>query len=59
MIPVLIFDDPTDAVPTADAIIAGGLTALEVTRRTEAAWAALAAIIERYPVVTVGVGTVL
>lgn len=59
VIPVLIFDDPTDAVPTADALIAGGLTVLEVTLRTEAAWAALAAIIERYPDVTVGVGTVL
>ena len=59
VIPVLIFDDPADAVPVADALIAGGLTVLEVTLRTEAAWAALEYIIARHPTATVGVGTVL
>lgn len=59
IIPVLIFDDPADAAPTADALIEGGLDVLEVTLRTEAAWAALEAIVARHPAATVGVGTAL
>lgn len=59
VIPVLILDDPQDAVPVADALIEGGLPVLEVTLRTDAAWHALDAIVERHPTATVGVGTVL
>ena len=59
VIPVLIFDDPEDAVPVAAALIEGGLPVLEVTLRTEAAWASLSAIVSRHPAATVGVGTVL
>ena len=59
VIPVLILDDPSDAVPVADALVEGGLNVLEVTLRTEAAWAALTAIIDRHPAAVVGVGTVL
>ena len=59
VIPVLILDDPSDAVPVADALVEGGLNVLEVTLRTEAAWAAMTAIIDRHPAAVVGVGTVL
>jgi len=59
VVPVLIFDDLQDAAPTAGALIAGGLSVLEVTLRTDAAWDAVSAIVERHPGATVGVGTVL
>lgn len=59
VIPVLIFDDPAQAVPVAGALIAGGLSVLEVTLRTDSAWEALDAIIGAHPAATVGVGTVL
>jgi 2-dehydro-3-deoxyphosphogluconate aldolase / (4S)-4-hydroxy-2-oxoglutarate aldolase len=59
VIPVLIFEKDEYAVPTARALIAGGLDVLEVTLRTEAAWAALEAILTECPEATVGVGTVL
>lgn len=59
IIPVLIFPDPAQAAPTAAALIDGGLTVLEVTLRTEAAWQALDAVIAAHPDAVVGVGTVL
>ena len=59
VIPILIFEDAAAAVPTADALIEGGLSVLEVTLRTDAAWDALAAIMDRHPQATIGVGTVL
>lgn len=59
VIPVLIFDDAGHAAPTAGALLAGGLDVLEVTLRTDASWAALENIIERFPEATTGVGTVL
>ena len=37
VIPVLVVDDPADAYPMAQALVAGGLPVLEVTLRTEAA----------------------
>lgn len=37
VIPVLVLDDPTHARPLAEALVAGGLPALEVTLRTPAA----------------------
>jgi 2-dehydro-3-deoxyphosphogluconate aldolase/(4S)-4-hydroxy-2-oxoglutarate aldolase len=59
VVPVLIFDDPTKAAPTAAALLEGGLTVLEVTLRTDSAWQALEAIVAAHPDATVGVGTVL
>lgn len=37
VIPVLVIDDVADAVPIAQALVAGGLRVLEVTLRTDAA----------------------
>ncbi|GMA78548.1 hypothetical protein GCM10025880_49650 [Methylorubrum aminovorans] len=34
VIPVLVVEDAADAVPIAEALVGGGLTALEVTLRT-------------------------
>jgi 2-dehydro-3-deoxyphosphogluconate aldolase/(4S)-4-hydroxy-2-oxoglutarate aldolase len=59
VIPVLIFDQPEFAAPTAGALISGGLSVLEVTLRTDTAWQALDAIVASHPGATVGVGTVL
>lgn len=59
VIPVLVFDDADHAVPTAEALIKGGLDVLEVTLRTNASWSALSNIIDSVPEASVGVGTVL
>jgi len=59
IIPVLTFAEPDHAAPTADALIDGGLSVLEVTLRTDAAWPALENIVAAHPDAAVGVGTVL
>ena len=37
VVPVVKIEDPADALPLADALVAGGLPVAEVTFRTEAA----------------------
>lgn len=58
-LPVLVIDDVDAAVPLARALAAGGLRVLEVTLRTPAALAAIAAIAREVPGVVVGAGTIL
>lgn len=58
VIPVLVIDDIDQALPIAEALVAGGLTALEVTLRTSCALEAIAAIAQ-LPGAVVGAGTVL
>ena len=58
VIPVMVIRDLASAVPLARALARGGLTVLEITLRTEVALAAIAAIAEALPEVTVGSGTV-
>ncbi|MGB3753845.1 MAG: bifunctional 4-hydroxy-2-oxoglutarate aldolase/2-dehydro-3-deoxy-phosphogluconate aldolase [Parerythrobacter sp.] len=57
VIPVIVIEDPAHAVPLAEALVAGGLTVLEVTLRTPAALDAIAAM-KRVPGAIVGAGTV-
>lgn len=57
IIPVIVIDDADDAVPLARALVAGGLSALEVTLRTSAAPAAIEAIAKHVPEAAVGAGT--
>lgn len=59
VIPVIVIDEVAAAVPLALALQAGGLRVLEVTLRTPAALAAIAAIAREVPHLTVGAGTVL
>lgn len=59
IVPVLTIDRAEDAVPLAEALLAGGLPVLEVTLRTAAAPAAIAAIARAVPEAVVGAGTVL
>jgi len=59
VIPVLTIEREPDAVPLARALYEGGLTVIEVTFRTEAAAAAIAAINRELPQISVGAGTLL
>ena len=57
VIPVIVIHDLATAVPLADALVAGGLPVLEVTLRTPAGLAAIAAMRRAVPEAIVGVGT--
>jgi len=57
VIPVIVIHDLATAVPLADALVAGGLPVLEVTLRTPAGLAAIAAMRRAIPEAIVGVGT--
>ncbi len=59
LVPVAVIDRVADAVPLAEALLAGGLPVLEVTLRTEAALAAIEAIRQALPEMQVGAGTLL
>jgi 2-dehydro-3-deoxyphosphogluconate aldolase/(4S)-4-hydroxy-2-oxoglutarate aldolase len=58
VIPVLVIQDVRHAVPVAEALVAGGLSVLEVTLRTPAALEVIAAM-RGVPGALVGAGTVL
>jgi len=58
LIPVIVIDDVAHAVPMAQALVAGGIHLLEITLRTEAGLAAIAAIRKAVPEAIVGAGTV-
>ncbi|MBK9696665.1 MAG: bifunctional 4-hydroxy-2-oxoglutarate aldolase/2-dehydro-3-deoxy-phosphogluconate aldolase [Propionibacteriaceae bacterium] len=57
IIPVIVIDDASLAVDLARALVAGGLSALEITLRTPAAPAAIEAIAAAVPEAAVGAGT--
>ncbi|MEL7536598.1 MAG: bifunctional 4-hydroxy-2-oxoglutarate aldolase/2-dehydro-3-deoxy-phosphogluconate aldolase [Pseudomonadota bacterium] len=59
VVPLIQADDPATAVDTANALVAGGLTVLEVVLRTEAALACLRRVAQSVPDAIVGAGTVL
>ena len=58
VIPVLVIERVEDAVPVAEALVAGGLPVLEVTLRTEAALDAIRAM-KSVAGAIVGAGTIL
>ncbi|MFI0422781.1 bifunctional 4-hydroxy-2-oxoglutarate aldolase/2-dehydro-3-deoxy-phosphogluconate aldolase [Spongiactinospora sp. 9N601] len=58
VVPVVVIDDVDTAVPLARALVAGGLPAIEVTLRTDAALSAIARIAAEVPDAVVGAGTV-
>jgi 2-dehydro-3-deoxyphosphogluconate aldolase/(4S)-4-hydroxy-2-oxoglutarate aldolase len=57
VIPVLTVNELEHAVPLARALVAGGLRVLEITLRTPAALAAVAAMRKAVPDAIIGVGT--
>ncbi|MGW1952095.1 bifunctional 4-hydroxy-2-oxoglutarate aldolase/2-dehydro-3-deoxy-phosphogluconate aldolase [Streptomyces sp. NPDC001920] len=59
VVPVVVVDAPCDAVPLARALVAGGLTAIEVTLRTPHALEAIRAVADAVPDAVVGAGTVI
>jgi 2-dehydro-3-deoxyphosphogluconate aldolase/(4S)-4-hydroxy-2-oxoglutarate aldolase len=59
VVPVVVLNDTKDALPLADALIAGGLPCAEVTFRTDAAEESIRLMSEKYPDMLVGAGTVL
>jgi 2-dehydro-3-deoxyphosphogluconate aldolase/(4S)-4-hydroxy-2-oxoglutarate aldolase len=59
VIPVITIADAAQALPLARALVAGGLPAIEITLRTDAAVDAARAIIAEVPDAVVGIGTVL
>jgi len=59
VIPVIVMEREQDALPLAEALLAGGVKVLEVTLRTPAGLPAIEAIARHLPEAVVGVGTVL
>lgn len=58
VIPVVVLDRADDAVPLANALLAGGIDTMEITLRTPAGIDAIAAVAEQVPDMAVGAGTV-
>ena len=58
VIPVIVIQRLQDAVPLAQALVAGGVRVLEVTMRTPVALAAIEAIARSVPGAIVGAGTI-
>jgi 2-dehydro-3-deoxyphosphogluconate aldolase/(4S)-4-hydroxy-2-oxoglutarate aldolase len=59
VVPVVELPRAEDAVPLAGALIAGGLSCVEITLRTPGAVEGIAAIRAAYPEILLGAGTVL
>ena len=59
IIPVVVLDNAKDAVPTAKALLAGGVDVMEITFRTTAAADSIKAVSENCPDMLVGAGTVV
>ena len=58
VIPVIVLHSVHDAVPLAQALLAGGVRVLEVTLRSPVALACIAAIAKAVPEAIVGAGTI-
>jgi 2-dehydro-3-deoxyphosphogluconate aldolase/(4S)-4-hydroxy-2-oxoglutarate aldolase len=58
VIPVIVLQQVSDAVPVAEALLAGGVKVLEVTLRTDVALACIEAIARAVPEAIVGAGTI-
>ena len=59
IIAVIEINDIDKAVPVAESLLEGGITAIELALRTEVAWEALKRIAENVPEMMIGVGTVI
>lgn len=59
IVPVVVLEDAKDAVPTANALLAGGVDVMEITFRTAAARDSIAAVTKECPDMLVGAGTVI
>ena len=59
IVPVVVLDRAADAVPLGEALLAGGITTVEITLRTPAGLDAIALAGQALPELTVGAGSVL
>ena len=59
VVPVVVLDDAEQAIPTAKALLKGGINAMEITFRTAAAKASIAKVAAEVPEMIVGAGTVV
>jgi 2-dehydro-3-deoxyphosphogluconate aldolase/(4S)-4-hydroxy-2-oxoglutarate aldolase len=59
IVPVIVIEDPENAVPLAGALLAGGLPIAEITLRTPGALESLRRITHELPEMFAGAGTVL
>ena len=59
IIAVLVIDEVADAVPTAQALLRGGVDMMELTLRTPAALEGLRAVCAEVPEMAAGIGTIL
>ncbi len=58
VVPVIKFNDPSEALPLADALAKGGIRIMEITFRSDAAEEAIRLVSEERPDILVGAGTV-
>ena len=59
VVPVVVIEDAKNAVPTAKAMLAGGIDVMEITMRTGAALDSIRNVSKECPEVLVGAGTVI
>lgn len=59
IVPVVVLEREEDAVPTAKALLAGGIDVMEITFRTAAAPGAIRAVSREVPEMLAGAGTVI
>ena len=58
VIPVVTLQDADDAIPLAEALLAGGIGVIEITLRTDAGIRAIASVAKQLPEMLVGAGTI-
>ncbi|MBP3654534.1 MAG: bifunctional 4-hydroxy-2-oxoglutarate aldolase/2-dehydro-3-deoxy-phosphogluconate aldolase [Oscillospiraceae bacterium] len=59
VVPVVVLEDAADAVPCANAMVAGGVDVMEITFRTAAAADSIRAVAAECPDMLVGAGTIV
>ena len=59
VVPVVVLDHVYNAIPTANALLAGGVDVMEITLRTDAAMDSIKLVSEQCPEMLVGAGTVV
>ena len=59
IVPVVVIHDEKDAVPTAEALLAGGVDVMEITMRTSAGLESIRRVSETCKEMLVGAGTVI
>ncbi|MEK9726216.1 MAG: keto-deoxy-phosphogluconate aldolase, partial [Rhodospirillaceae bacterium] len=59
VVPVVVLERIEDTAPLCAALLDGGIRAIEITLRTDAAAACIKEAVRRFPEMTVGAGTVI